>query len=199
MVVKCQQCQKEIKIPDERVKDVQRFVVRCPNCSARILVDKNKINPNKIPAQKSISSESKVKLTYTPENVPLGKKLALLFLENQVLSKELLTYLQSKDFVCRKVKDVDEAIGRLFVNNYDLILLEDCEQSSKVLAEINSWNLKERRNVCVILLSAKGEDFDQRLAFEKSVNFCLRPGSGVLLKIEQCVHEYNNYLQHWNR
>jgi len=197
MIVKCQQCQKEINIPDEKVKNVQRFVVKCPSCSARILVDKNKLSSNSAFEQEPAPPQDGARLDYAPDNVPLGKKLALLFLENKALSKELSAYLQSKEFVCREVKDVEEALGRLLVNNYDFIVLEDSKEGAQVLTELNTWPLKQRRRVCVILLIEKGEDFDQRLAFEKSVNFCLCPGANFLLKVDQCLREYNSYLQYW--
>ncbi|WP_456324342.1 zinc-ribbon domain-containing protein [Desulfonauticus submarinus] len=197
MIVKCNNCDKKITIPDEKIKGVSKFVVKCPKCGSRILVDKAKIDADP-ETERALSS--KVNLDYEPDNVPLGKKSAFLFVFDPRLSIEIEDFLQNQGYFIRNVQKIEEALARFALNNYTLMFLEESKDTDRLLAEINKWPLLRRRETNVILLGETGRDFDQKLAFLKGVNFYLNKKSGeLLLKIKQCLDEYESYLTCWKR
>lgn len=195
MIVKCNNCDKKITIPDEKIKGVSKFVVKCPKCGSRILVDKTKVDAN---PETERAPSSKVNLDYEPDNVPLGKKSAFLFVFDPRLSTEIEDFLQNQGYFIRNVQKIEEALARFALNNYTLMFLEESKDTDRLLAEINKWPLLRRRETNVILLGETGRDFDQKLAFLKGANFYINKKSGeLLLKIEQCLDEYESYLTCW--
>ncbi|MDQ7032039.1 MAG: zinc-ribbon domain-containing protein [Desulfonauticus sp.] len=195
MKIECKNCGKEIVIPDEKVKDVTKFVVTCPKCSARTLVDKTKIS-NQL--EQSLLPETEIKVEYEPDNIPLGQKAAFLFLFDPNLSTEVKEFLEKHNYFVRDVQDVKEGLARFELNNYELVLLEESKESLILIKEINQWQLLKRRNTNVIVLGDKYKDFDQKSAFLWGVNFYLNKKSGNLSeKLEQCFFKYEKYLEHW--
>jgi|LZQN01.1.fsa_nt_gb DNA-directed RNA polymerase subunit RPC12/RpoP len=196
MKIKCSACKQDFQLPEEKVKGLTKFAVKCPRCGEKIIVNRKE---EERPEEDSLL-ESKTCLEFEPENIPVGKASALLFIKDVKLITELGDFLQEKEYFLREVKDYPECRGRLLINNYDLIFLEEGEDADKLLAEINTWPQLRRRNTNIILIGQRGRDFDQKISFEKSVNFYLNKESGeFFLKLEKCLNDFAIYLSCWKQ
>lgn len=194
MKIHCNSCKQEFQIPDEKVKSLSKFAVRCPKCKEKIVIE-NKTRDNYCALDWDSSC-----LELEPENIPLGKLSALIFIKDAKLLTELGNFLQEKGYFLREVKSYEECKGRLTLNNYDLIFLEEGNEADKLIEFINSWPQLRRRESNLILVGEMGKDFDQKISFAKSVNFYLNKNSGeFFLKLEKCLNDFQVYLSCWKQ
>ena len=198
MELRCSSCQKKIFLPAEKIPDVPRFALRCPGCGHRIVVENvafAKERDSSVEAQ-----QVKPVKSIEPEYFPPGVNVAFLFILNREIKLKLSEFLQEKGFYLSTAEDVQEGVFKLRLNDYQLILLEDREEFSPLLGEINSWPGKKRRNVNCLLIGDKAPSMHQQEAFYRGVNFYLIINDKDRIDdlLGQALNGFAIYNEPWN-
>ncbi len=198
MELRCSSCQKKIFLPAEKIPDVPRFALKCPGCGQRIVVENEAVAKER----DSSAEAQQVKPTKSiePDFFPPGTNVAFLFVFNKEIRLKAREFFQEKSFYLSTAEDVQEGVLKLRLNEYQLILLEDREEFSPLLGEINSWPGKKRRNVNCLLIGDKAPSMHQQEAFYRGVNFYLNINDKDRIDdlLGQALNGFAIYNEPWN-
>jgi len=112
----------------------------------------------------------KVELPVEPDFFPPGAKTALLVLRDQTWIESLARLLKERGFHVVVLNDPSQAVAKLQVNSYDVILIEDSDWGREPLRLIHAWPGTKRRTVNVVLIGQAGESLHPGLSFRKGVD-----------------------------
>ncbi len=161
VIISCNRCHKKFKIPDEKIPDVPKFSVKCPSCGEKILVNKE---------APKIDDENDQGLKIEPEMHPPGSIVAFVYLPDKDAYQNIKTYLKEKGYIVSSANNIEEAVAKLELNRYDLVIFADNQDGKKILEEIDKWPGNRRRNINVIAIGDKAKTFDPNIEFLLGVN-----------------------------
>lgn len=207
----CSNCQNELNIPDDKLPATPRFKIKCPHCHERVILEKNReaLGPmapdlsgeheepeDSAYAEDMHSSESRLE----PEIFPPGARIIFLALESQRWLEEARNFFQEMGYYESRAKDVTEAIMKLRLNDYHVLLLEDTPKYQPLLTEIGSWPGIKRREINVVLIGEHAQSLDPQIAFRKGINTYinaheLERGHDLFGLALKGYDEYYRYLQ----
>jgi predicted Zn finger-like uncharacterized protein len=196
MRIECSGCGQAMNVPDERLPAAPKFVVRCPKCQQAITVERPEFaaqvaNGGDVPGhahgseaapQPSASEPPKaqpasppplavdVPTGLEPEVFPPGAKVAFLSLSDESWRAGAGESLKGAGFFLSEAGSPGEAVAKLRLNHYDLVVAAQDEQGRAILAEIAAWNGLRRREVNVVLVGAGADSLDPKPAFQHGVN-----------------------------
>jgi predicted Zn finger-like uncharacterized protein len=167
MFVSCPTCSQTFEIPESKLPDTPRFGVKCPTCREKIIVE-SKGSREKSPEEQAPASGEK--RTIEPDLFPPGSQVVFSFVQSGAWTSALETFFSAKGFYMSKAKEVEEAIFKLRLNEYHVVILDDRFSNKPVLKDLGNWPGRKRRWVNVILLGDAAQSMSPFEAFQKGVN-----------------------------
>jgi PleD family two-component response regulator len=164
----CPNCEKQLIIPDEKIPQGASFKLVCPGCKQPFVVSPFS---NTAEAKKETPLPTPLATKpLEPDFFPPGIKTALLVLRDQAWTESLARLLKERGFYVVTLNDSSQALAKLQVNAYDVILIEDGDWGQEPLQLIHAWPGTKRRKINVIALGQAGESLHPGISFRKGVD-----------------------------
>ncbi len=195
MQIVCEKCNKKFVIPDEKLPDVPRFGVKCPSCGERIVVERNKEGFSSSPRKQDRIIPKQIE----PEMFPPGAKVAFIFLKDVSLADRCEGILREEGYEISRTEDPAEALARLLLNRYDILVLADSKEGRLLLEEIGKWPGRYRREVNVILVGEEAPSLDANIEFLLGINvyISVKDGSRIESLLKEAIARHREYLIPW--
>jgi len=198
--------EKEINIPDEKVPQVPKFGLKCPFCQKRMVVERNGEGlkatfaeaPAPAPAAPAAPEPPEPKLpAVEPDVFPPGSTSAFLEVGDAAWRSAAEELCKAKGIYYSEAAETLEGVAKLRLNNYQVILMEDGEESALLLKEISAWPGIKRKGVNVVMIGDAAPSMQPNIAFEKSVNFYLNQADGgrAMELLGECLAGYELYYR----
>ena len=180
MRVTCKSCGTTLDIPDEKLPPNQAVSVTCPKCKGKI-----RIEPSDRRVAPSKEAFEEAGIEYEDDTSPMeffeeGTKLALVLDGDEANVMEITPALEEMSYKPISPASINEAMGKLRLYHFDLILLSDGFDGqdldrSPITHYLNHLSMSERRKSFLVLLSEKFKTMDNMMAFGKSANLVVNP------------------------
>jgi predicted Zn finger-like uncharacterized protein len=196
MFVSCPTCSQTFEIPDSKVPDNSRFGVKCPSCREKIVVESKGCRES-TEAEAPLCPEKRPNIE--PDLFPPGSQVVFSFVQSGAWNGALETFFSSKGYYLSKARDVGEAILKLRLNDYHVVILDDRYSNRSVLKELGAWAGKKRRWVNVLLLGDAAVSMSQHEAFRRGVNAYLNINDLGRAKelFEECLKGFQIHNEPW--
>lgn len=183
MEISCTSCNSTFVIPDDRIPETRKFKLNCPKCREPIFVDQDAL-------------EEKV---VAPEHFPHDAVVAFVFVKNKDLAGRIEGFLKGRGIYVSEARLVHEALDKVRINYYNILILEDCEESRSILGIVRKWNGLRRREVNIVLVEAKCQSMHPNEAFVRGVNSVVSAADGGRIEdfLELALGEYESYIEPW--
>lgn len=195
MRITCTSCNRELSVPDEKLPDTPRFKIKCPQCKKEIVVERmDKVDPGFTGTSYDFSG------MVEPEVFPPGSKVAFLLIGERSWRNAASAWLKAEKYYQSTASTANEAMLKLRLNDYQLVMIEDRDEYQQVLAEISSWPGLRRRTVNLVLLGNDASSLDPQLSFRRGVNTYLNLADAVraaelMDSVLKGYEMYYSYLQ----
>lgn len=136
-----------------------------------------------------------------PDFFPPGSKVCFLCLSSQDLTQTMGTIFKDNGYLATGTDDIEIAVQKLRLNQYQVIVIEAGSEFRKLFHEINSWSGQTRRDVNLIVMGQKAPSLHQQMAFVMGANYYLNLNDAPEMKklIKQALDGYSEYHQPWNQ
>jgi len=183
MDITCTHCKSSFVLPDDRIPETKKFKLNCPKCREPIVIDQESDN-EKIVA---------------PEHFPHDATVAFLSLRNKSLSERISLFLKSRGIFVSESTLIHEALDKVRINYYNIIILEESEQSKSILAIVKKWNGLRRRDVNIILVEADCKSLHSNEAFFRGVNSVISAKDNERIEniLDLAMGEFKSYSEPW--
>lgn len=151
MDITCAHCKSSFVLPDDRVPEAKKFKLNCPKCREPIVVGR----------------EDEGDRIVAPEHFPHDATVALLFVKNRALADRIGVFLKSRGIFISEAGLIHEALDKVRINYYNIIILEESEHSKSILSVVKKWNGLRRRDVNIILVEADCKSLHSNEAFSE--------------------------------
>lgn len=204
MQVTCSSCQNVLNIPDEKIPASGRFNVKCPHCANKILVEGAPATQRREAPAKKVSAPPKPELNLPavePDIIPPGTEAAFVFVQDGGWKSAAKAWLEQKGYFVGGADDELEAIAKLRLNSYAVLILEDFDGSRRLRDEVAMWPGHKRRETNLILLGTEAKSLDQNLAFRNGANFYMNTSDGENAPelLESAIQGYELYYELFNK
>lgn len=201
---------KEFSIPDAKLPDAPRFAMKCPFTGKKMVFERGEggfsVNagesqaPAPPPAPAPAPEPAKPALVLPqvePEVFPPGSKVAFLFLADAAWDSAAREFFKGKGYYLSSAADELEAIAKLRLGDYHVLLAQDGEGSARLLDEVASWPGGKRRGVNFVIVGQEARSNDQQTAFLKGANayLALSDGASAGDLLEGALTGYELYYQ----
>ncbi len=193
MNVICENCNKKIKIPDEKIPKGKAFSISCPKCKNKISV-KTKPAKTSVPERRSnaVSAQpplsSKAKKTEESNGPPFnpfefleeGAKTAIICEPSDEITQKVKKVLEEMDYHILIADNPRETLKQMRFHEFDMVVINELfgtrdPDMNHVLKFLSQLNMASRRNMFVALISDRFRTADNMQAFNKSVNLIINP------------------------
>lgn len=164
-----------LTVPDERLPKGKVVTTVCPRCKGPISIDMTADAPKHAPPIPSppIRAEE-------PKGYPEGQARALVCVNVPAERLQVITILKQIGYLPHSIKDPGEAIERLRIEAYAIVVLCDGfdppEQGGpSIQSYLANMGMTRRRNIHVVLIDPSLVSNDRRAAFFHSVDLVLHP------------------------
>lgn len=221
MKITCDNCQKKIKIPDDKVPEGKSFSLPCPNCKQKVLVQSpvKSGTPKKkseSPAPKAAghspkkSAETGSGDTAVDNGAPInpfefleeGAKTAVICepdLERRARIREIA---ETMEYHILEAENARDTLKQMRFHDFDLVVLHELfdtrdAEMNHVLKYLSQLNMTARRKMFLVLLSENLRTMDKMQAFNKSVNLIVNLNDmGNFEKILQAgISDHDNFYR----
>ncbi len=202
MDVTCSQCNKTLRIPDEKVPQDQIVKIACPACGNKITIDTRSTAGKKPeqgktpPADQGAGQESAEELDYGDDTslgfYEEGTKLALVLDSDLDRKEQIRGAVEAIEYRFVDSPSTRDAISKMRFHMFDLVILADGFDGqpleySPIVNSINHVPMSVRRKTFMALLGDRFQTMDNMKAFAMSANLVINPGdmdklSGILKK-----------------
>lgn len=174
--VTCPGCTATLTVPDERLPKGKVVTAVCPRCKGPISIDMTADAPKLAPPMPSPPLPAEEPEGYQEE----GKPRALVCVNVAAERLQVVTILKQIGYVPHSCKDSGEAIGRLRIEAYAIVVLCDGfdppeQDGPSIRSYLADMGMTSRRNIHVVLIDPSLASNDQRAAFSRSVDLVLHP------------------------
>lgn len=185
MEISCSHCKTNFILPDDRIPEAKKFKLNCPKCREPIVVDLSE------PV-----SETMVMI----ETFPHDATVAFLFVTNTLLSQRIKNVLKKNGIYVSESFDITEAVEKVRVNYYNILILEDSTASLPVHAIFKKWNGLRRREANIIIVGASCQSMHSHEAFMRGVNSVISKADNDEIEkfIELSLGDYKKYIEPWD-
>jgi DNA-directed RNA polymerase subunit RPC12/RpoP len=190
MNISCENCQKKLKIPDDKVPKGQMFSLTCPQCNSKVVVDTRSDTPSSSDTDSVLSDKSKPEKKtildevdaddYDASDKPFdfveeGVKTALLCEPDAASQTKIKTGLYNMDYHITAPRLPKDALKQMRFHVFDIVVLNErfgtqTPDMNPVLKYLDRLNMSIRRNIFVTLITNRYRTMDNMAAFNKSVN-----------------------------
>lgn len=95
--------------------------------------------------------------------------MRILVVDDEALIGEVVReYLEAENFMVDEANDGDEAIDKIELNDYDLVIMDIMMPKKDGFQAVKE--LKKIKNIPVLMLSARGEEFDKLIGFDLGID-----------------------------
>ena len=202
MDVTCKSCGTTLKIPDEKLPPNQAVSVTCPKCKGKIRIEPSDRRP--------ASAKEKFEepgIEYEGDTSPLeffeeGTRLALVLDGNEGHVMDINSALEELSYKPILPTSTNEAMGKLRLYHFDLILLSDGFDGqdldrSPVPHYLNHLSMSLRRKIFLVLLSERFKTMDNMMAFGESANLLVNPDdlSSLPLILKKAISDNEKFYK----
>jgi predicted Zn finger-like uncharacterized protein len=182
MEIVCESCQGKFKIADGKLPAGKTASLKCPRCSAKIIVTPAAADTQNAEAvfEDLFDFEGEDDSGYDASEKPFDfieeeGKTALVCEADAVLREKVQPTLDLLEYHITEVPNSRDALKKMRYHTYDLIILNEYfdtqdPDANAVLIYLERLNMEVRRNIFVTLLSSRDRTMDHMTAFQKSVN-----------------------------
>jgi len=176
-------CKSSFVIPDDRIPETKKFKLNCPKCREPIVVDQE-------------SADEKI---VAPEHFPHDATVAFLFVKNKKLAERIGLFLKSRGIFVSETTLIHEALDKVRINYYNILILEESEQAKAILGVIRKWNGLRRRDVNIILVEATCKSLHSNEAFFRGVNSVISEADNERIEniLDLALGEFKSYSEPW--
>ncbi len=173
--VSCLACNAKFKIQKDKLPANQKVQIKCPKCKKPITIDTHFENVDKEKTKTTFSVDQNL-IEFLGE----GIDLALVCAGDSKFRDCMTDVLEGLNYRVRTTDSIEEAIGRLQVNRYNLIAVEDdfagkSFLENPVLDFIKPLKMNQRRETIVILITELFKGSDTFMAYTHNVNLIINP------------------------
>ncbi|MCK9239242.1 hypothetical protein [Desulfocurvus sp.] len=182
MIVKSPYAGKEFTLPDEKLPDAARFAMKCPFTGRRMVLERRPEGGYSVSAAPDQGAAPRPPKPggapapvpalpqVEPDNHPPGTPVAFLFPEDSAWLDAAREFFAGRGYGVSTASGELEAVARLRLNRYDVILAGAGQGSARLREEMAAWPGVRRRSVNVVLVGDQGASNDPRLAFLLGAN-----------------------------
>lgn len=184
MEITCKACNSSFVLPDDRIPEAKKFKLNCPKCREPILVDQD-------------SMDEKI---VAPEHFPHDAVVAFVFVKNRDLAARIGEFLKGRGIFVSEARFVHEAVDKVRINYYNILILEEGEEARSILNVVRRWNGLRRREVNIVLVEAKCQSMHPNEAFMRGVNSVIGAGDDERIEnfLDLALGEFENHIEPWN-
>lgn len=191
MKVTCNNCEKTLNIPDEKIPPNKKVTIFCPACKNKISVEKLIVNETsgqppedttktQTPELETEELEKPTATTdpsqFMDEELDIleeGVKRALVCVNTH--QEKVDSTLKAMGYSTKSVNSANEAIGRMKFTQYDLVVLSEdfsgsTSKNNSTLKYIQPMPTASRRKMFVALIGNNFRTMDNMASFAFSVN-----------------------------
>jgi ActR/RegA family two-component response regulator len=181
MDISCTHCKTSFVFPDDRIPETKKFKLNCPKCREPIIIDQG--GDRVVP----------------PEHFPHDATVAFLFVRDKALAARVTLFMKSRGIFVSEARQVHEAIDKVRINYYNILILEDTEASRAILDIVKKWNGLRRREVNIILVESASQSLRADEAFYRGVNAVIGQGDTERIEsmLELAMDEFKTYFELW--
>ena len=148
----------------------------CPRCKGPISIDMTVDAPQPAPPEPAAPPPAEEPEGYQER----GQPHALVCVKVPAERQQVITILKRIGFVTHSSENPGEAIGRLRLSAYTVVVFSDGfdppgQDSPSIQAYLADMGMTSRRNIHVVLIDRSLASNDQRAAFASSVDLVLHP------------------------
>jgi hypothetical protein len=183
MDINCTHCKSSFVLPDDRIPETRKFKLNCPKCREPIIIDK----------------ENEGDKIVAPEHFPHDATVALLFVKNRALADRISVFLKSRGIFVSEAGLIHDALDKVRINYYNIIILEESEHSKSILAVVRKWNGLRRRDVNIILVETDCKSLHSNEAFFRGVNAVISAKDSERIEniLDLALGEFKSYMEPW--
>jgi hypothetical protein len=183
MDISCTHCKSNFVLPDDRIPETKKFKLNCPKCREPIIIDK----------------ENESDKIVAPEHFPHDATVALLFVKNRALADRISVFLKSRGIFVSEAGLIHDALDKVRINYYNIIILEESEHSKSILAVVRKWNGLRRRDVNIILVETDCKSLHSNEAFFRGVNAVVSAKDSERIEniLDLALGEFKSYMEPW--
>lgn len=183
MDINCTHCKSSFVLPDDRIPETKKFKLNCPKCREPIIIDK----------------ENEGDKIVAPEHFPHDATVALLFVKNRALADRISVFLKSRGIFVSEAGLIHDALDKVRINYYNIIILEESEHSKSILAVVRKWNGLRRRDVNIILVETDCKSLHANEAFFRGVNAVISAKDSERIEniLDLALGEFKSYMEPW--
>lgn len=184
MDISCSHCKTSFVLPDDRIPESKKFRLNCPKCREPIIIDQTQ-DTDKITA---------------PEHFPHDATVAFLYVTKRPLAERIAAFLKSRGIFVSEAGQPHEALDKVRINYYNILVLEESEASKSILSVVKKWNGLRRRDANIILVETKCRSMHSNEAFYRGVNSVISSEDNERIEniLELAMDEYKSYSEPWN-
>lgn len=204
MQLTCEHCSKSFDLPEHKVPGGQKLRFACPACGEKNVVNlkQGSDNSNKDSKEKKQSPEvdsSKFEITIEPDMYPPGSEVAFIFVYDSVWEERAKQHWEAKGYYVSLAEDKNEAVQKIALNKYSIILIEDVPENKPLLQEIANWPGDKRREINCIIVGGHAESFDPQQAFINGVNsyINIEQRDNIEELLNNCQENFRIFLEPW--
>lgn len=165
-----------LTVPDERLPKGKVVTAVCPRCKGSISIDMTADAPQPAPPMPSPPLPAEEPKGYQEG----GQPRALVCVNIPAERLQVITILKQIGYVPHSSKDSGEAIERLRLSAYAIVVLCDGfdppeQDGPSIQSYLANMRMTSRRNIDVVLIDPSLASNDQRAAFAHSVDLVLHP------------------------
>lgn len=184
MEITCSNCTSSFVIPDDRIPETRKFRLNCPKCREPIVVDQDQ-------EQESVAP---------PEHFPHDAVVAFVFVSDGKLGARIEALLKSRGIYVSRTELIHEALDKVRINYYNILILEESDHSQALLGLVRKWNGLRRRDVNIIQVEAGCQSLQANEAFLRGVNSVIgaRDRDSIENLLDLALGEYAKYIEPWS-
>jgi hypothetical protein len=183
MEITCRSCNSTFVLPEDRIPEARKFKLNCPKCREPILIDQD-------------SMDEKV---VAPEHFPHDAVVAFVFVKNRELAERIQAFLKGRGIFVSEARFIHEAVDKVRINYYNILILEESDETKSILGIVRKWNGLRRREVNIVLVEARCQSMHPNEAFMRGVNSVIGTGDSERIEnfLDLALGDYTNYVEPW--
>lgn len=224
MKITCDNCQKKINIPDDKIPEGKSFSIGCPNCKNKVSVPspaqsgspkkEPKAPGKKAPGKKARPPEPSAgpgsdespgdngAPTNPFEFLEAGAKTAVICEPDPDTRARIRQVVEEMDYHILESNNARDTLKQMRFHDFDLVVLNEMfdtrdPEMNHVLKYLSQLNMTSRRKMFLVLLSSGLRSMDKMQAFNKSVNLIINLGDmGKFDKILKAgIADHDNFYR----
>jgi uncharacterized protein YbaR (Trm112 family) len=194
MEIICDQCERKLKISDEKIPEGRKVTLTCPGCKKKLSVEKKPEADDDVSfgfetGDSDTEEEQQSDFGFglsdeyeqpdkTFEFIEDEGKTVLICEEDKGVKEKIKPVLDFMEYHIVETDNARDAIKRMRYNFFDLMIINEefdtrDPDSNGVLIYLTRMQMLERRKMFVALLSRRFKTMDHMMALQKSVNLII--------------------------